>query len=196
MLALPALSIVVAGALPVDQTPPPHELRGAVEFEQPPIWKNPIVIGAVLLLVVVAAMAAFMLRRRARRGSAAGASDAPIESADREARRRLAELAAQRLPEQGLFHPFTVEVSSILRRYIERRFGVVATKRSTEEFLRELLRLPGGPLVQARSRLESFLTAADLVKFARHQPGPAQCSDLLAEVDRFVTETAPTEVAP
>ncbi|MEZ5962216.1 MAG: hypothetical protein R3F56_00090 [Planctomycetota bacterium] len=81
---------------------------------------------------------------------------------------------------------FYVEVSRILRDYLERRFGVHAPERTTEEFLAELnAQGSQGPLDPAqRNALAGFLRQCDLVKFARLQPA----EDVHAETLRFAEE--------
>ena len=44
--------------------------------------------------------------------------------------------------------------------------------------------------------LRGFLRAADMVKFARHQPTAAEAEAAFAAARRFVAETAPAEPAP
>jgi len=88
-----------------------------------------------------------------------------------------------------------VELSRIMRHYVEDRFGLHAPERTTEEFLREAAesgRLTG----EQRERMREFLVACDLVKFARAEPGPAEMRDALAAAERFVRETAPRREAP
>ncbi len=64
---------------------------------------------------------------------------------------------------------FYVELTGVVRRYIERTTGVHAPEQTTEEFLREI---GAGEVFSGddSERLGSFLEAADLVKFAAHQP--------------------------
>ena len=64
---------------------------------------------------------------------------------------------------------FYVELTAIVRRYIERTKGIHAPEQTTQEFLQEISRRKDFPAEQSR-RLRSFLEAADLVKFAAHQP--------------------------
>ena len=64
---------------------------------------------------------------------------------------------------------FYVELTAIVRRYIERTKGIRAPEQTTQEFLLEISRRKDFPAEQSR-RLKSFLEAADLVKFAAHQP--------------------------
>ena len=64
---------------------------------------------------------------------------------------------------------FYVELTAIVRRYIERTTGVRAPEQTTEEFLREI-----GSFAtfspDDRARLQQFLESADLVKFAGQRP--------------------------
>ncbi len=64
---------------------------------------------------------------------------------------------------------FYVEVSDVLRTYVEERFGVHAPERTTEEFLRDLDTCDHLLRTQ-RAELERFLSQCDLVKFAAHVP--------------------------
>jgi hypothetical protein len=81
------------------------------------------------------------------------------------------ELALERLrAARDLMRPETVReysiaVSDIVRRYIEERFRVMATHRTTEEFLRDLLEPSNALLTAHRASLAAFLNHCDLVKF-------------------------------
>jgi hypothetical protein len=81
------------------------------------------------------------------------------------------ELALERLQAaRALMHPetvrdFSITVSDIVRRYIEERFRVMATHRTTEEFLHDLLDPSNALLTAHRASLAEFLNHCDLVKF-------------------------------
>jgi hypothetical protein len=68
---------------------------------------------------------------------------------------------------------YYVELTAIVRRYIERTTGIRAPEQTTEEFLREVSRC-SSPLPKGEGmnnfRLKDFLESADLVKFAAHRP--------------------------
>ncbi|GAB4147342.1 MAG: hypothetical protein Fur0037_15530 [Planctomycetota bacterium] len=68
---------------------------------------------------------------------------------------------------------FYVEVSSVLRVYLEGRFGLRAPERTTEEFLAELDQPAVGSVLDddQRRALRRFLSQCDLVKFAAQVPG-------------------------
>lgn len=79
---------------------------------------------------------------------------------------RLQGLARTTRPEVERFY---VDVSMVLRVYLEERFSLRAPERTTEEFLREL---EGGSALARdhRGELERFLRQCDLVKFAAFAP--------------------------
>ena len=90
-------------------------------------------------------------------------------------------LLAKDLVSRDLVKEFYLELTMIVRRYIERQHGVRAPEQTTEEFLAAVSR-DDRFKAEVVSRLRTFLRAADLVKFAAHRP-PA------ADIDR-ATETA------
>ena len=91
--------------------------------------------------------------------------------------------------------PFYVELSAIVRRYLEARFGLRAPERTTEEFIRDAL--SSRKLSDAhRDLVAGFLEQSDLVKFARHAPGQADMRNALDSAERLVRETMPAAPEP
>lgn len=87
---------------------------------------------------------------------------------------------------------FFVELSGIVRRYLEDRFGLHAPELTTEEFLDVAASSPD--LTQNhRGFLQTFLRSADQVKFARYVPGAADVETALAAVRGFLQQTAEGE---
>ncbi|MDD4872365.1 MAG: hypothetical protein PHR77_17575 [Kiritimatiellae bacterium] len=81
----------------------------------------------------------------------------------------LAELLAKNLVEKSLVKEFYLELTMIVRRYIERAHSIRAPEQTTEEFLAAVtndVRFSH----EVITRLKSFLEAADLVKFAAYHP--------------------------
>jgi hypothetical protein len=103
---------------------------------------------------------------------------------------RLRELDSRRWPEQGKFQPYYVELSSILRHYIEDRFMVHAPEMTTPEFLAEASK-SGVLSPDHQELLAHFLRHCDRVKFAQFRPTEGDMERSFAEVLRFVDETAP-----
>jgi len=109
------------------------------------------------------------------------------------AQKRLDELAARRLPNQGKIEPFYVDLSAILRYYIEDRFHLQAPERTTEEFLTEAT---GSGVLSGEQQefLAQFLRLSDRVKFARFEPSFEEMEASFDAVRRFVIDTTPTSM--
>ncbi len=112
------------------------------------------------------------------------------------------ELALQRLENiRALMQPsrareFSTAVSDIVRNYIEQRFEVTVTRRTTEEFLRDLIDLPAASLARHQSLLSEFLQQCDLVKFAAVSLAVQNMESLHNSAHTFVLATVKTEEVP
>ena len=86
---------------------------------------------------------------------------------------------------------FCIEVSHIIRVYLEERFSLHAPDRTTEEFLLELQssrHLAG----EHKQLLANFLSECDMVKFARAEPPEQELRSLHEAASRLVGETQPS----
>ena len=139
--------------------------------------------GVVLVIVaVILALLARRLRTRAR-------DRTPYEVA----LGRLDALEARPRPGAGAMDGFFVELSDIVRHYLEDRFRLHAPELTTEEFLDVAA---SSPDLQRNHRgfLQTFLHSADQVKFARHVPQAADVETALSAVRGFLEQTS--EVGP
>jgi hypothetical protein len=95
---------------------------------------------------------------------------------------------AKQLWQQGQVKQYHSEITDILRDYIERRYGVAAMERTTDELLAALKgsAMEGGE----RDRLGNLLRLADLVKFAKYTAVPAENEQLLEGAMTLVRNTA------
>ena len=91
----------------------------------------------------------------------------PIERAMYE----LEQLLKKGLPGRGFYKDFYVELTMVVRRYIERRHDVRAPNLTTDEFLRAARENPAFTR-EAISELKNFLESADMVKFAGVEATP------------------------
>ena len=79
----------------------------------------------------------------------------------------------------------SIEVSNILRSYVNEQYGLPLTKQTSVEFLERVARNSQfSP--DERTLLEDFLSRCDLIKFARYDATPADSTLLLEEASRFV----------
>lgn len=139
--------------------------------------------GAILLLLLL-----WILMRviRAWRRSPGTASARHILAAQEDALASLQELFA--MVEEGQGKPYAIESSGIIRRYVERRFDIGASRRSTQEFLHEAQHSPQlAP--EHQELLGQFLTFCDYLKFARGIASRDELEHLHAAAVQFVSET-------
>ena len=86
---------------------------------------------------------------------------------------------------------YSFAVSEITRRYIESRFHERAARRTTEEFLHDLLATTDTPLAAYREQLEDVLNHCDLAKFARWHLSVPDMEAMHASARAFILETQP-----
>lgn len=139
---LPAVREVVTG-----------EMEVSPSKDMPPLswklvaWIALWIIGAIVVLMGMRIAILFLVRKiKEHRMS-------PIERAWVELER----LLKRELPAKGRYKDFYVELTMVVRRYIQRKYGIRAPNMTTEEFLRE---------AKPSNELRKFLESADLVKFA------------------------------
>ena len=154
-----------------------HDIKGLVPL--PPEWW-----WLWLVLVAAAALAFWLWRRRQQSGAQAFVAPplTPYEIAIRELRR----LREQNPPVEE----FYTRLSDIVRQYLEGQMRLRAPERTTEEFLYEVSR-DQSLSPDHRELLSAFLQEADLVKFARFQPGPEEMRRAMEAAEKFVEDTQP-----
>ncbi len=154
----------------------------AVPSSSPWAW---IAAGAAGLLLVL-----FLAWRLRGRKGKAGVELPPPLPPHVDALRALARIRKlpRNTPDQ--VERVVVEASGVVRRYIEKRFGLRAPERTTEEFLAEA-GASGRFGPEERGLLESFLFECDRAKFAGWTPPPEKQEALLDAAQAFVERTAP-----
>jgi hypothetical protein len=101
------------------------------------------------------------------------------------ARRRLKGVKSRIFSDSG--YNVSIDVSDILRSFIEQQFGIRAVRQTTIEFLSEASQNSHFDLAQ-QERLRQFLVACDAIKFARVAVGPADSEVLFEQASAFVEE--------
>ena len=112
----------------------------------------------------------------------------PARPAHEVAFEALERLRERGLVRDGLMREYYFELSRILRRYIEERFGLRAPEQTTEEFLREA-RGCGALGTRDVELLERFLEHCDMVKFAKLEVVREQAELSMETVRDFVDRT-------
>jgi hypothetical protein len=147
-----------------------------------PWWLVPALLAAGVMLALLGVGAWRWLRRRRRPRALL-----PFEVA----LQRLEDIRPLMQPQS--VREFSTAVSDIVRSYIELRFDLTATHRTTEEFLRDLLESSRESLVRHRTLLSEFLQQCDLVKFAGISLTRQTMESLHHSARAFVLETAKPE---
>ena len=150
----------------------------------------PWIIWAAIAGVLAAALLAYAGWRRIRRRRAA----APVKADFEVALERLE--AARALMAAGRARDFSIEVSGIVREFIEKRFAVRAAHRTTHEFLHDSLGSADPDLIRHRQLLGEFLQSCDLAKFGGWSLSPQQMADMLEGAGRFVRSAAAPAARP
>lgn len=146
------------------QPPPRENVDGEMEVSAkkdiPPLtWKLfGLAVAALAALCALIALVVYVLLLLARRVKEHRMS--PIERAWAE----LGRLLEKDLPGKGRFKDFYVELTMVVRRYVQRKYGIKAPHMTTQEFLAECSSAQGR--VGDTGALKRFLESADMVKFA------------------------------
>ena len=158
--------------------PPPRDpVTGAMEADPkkdlPPLswklvgWCVAALVAAGLLVVGFWLSVRFLARKvKEHRMS-------PIERAWGE----LDRLLKKGLPGRGRYKDFYVELTMVVRRYIQRKYGIRAPHLTTEEFLRE---------AKPSDELRAFLESADMVKFAGVEATPEMADSATASARDYL----------
>ncbi|MGN0833748.1 MAG: hypothetical protein ACI4RD_08915 [Kiritimatiellia bacterium] len=165
----------VGGPIYFEHPPAREPVTGGIETDPqkdlPPFswklvgWLAAALAAAALLAFGVWRLAKYVVRRvREHRMS-------PIERAWVE----LDRLLRKGLPGRGRYKDFYVELTMVVRRYVQRKYGVKAPHLTTEEFLRNarIAELAKGRVEDLRK----FLEAADMVKFAGVEATPEMADE-------------------
>lgn len=177
------LALEVASAFPPGEAPPALRAPApALPLYRPGTASSlgPALAGLAAVLLAVILWRALAARRRRRRRL----------SAYDIAASRLERLLRAGPPRDAGLDPFFVELSAIVRRYLEDRFELRAPEMTTEEFLAHTARTAVLTLEQRRT-LQDFLRPCDLVKFAAHRPGQSEIDEAVAVARAFLSETRP-----
>ncbi len=144
-----------------------------------PRW--PFVVAALALLAAASAFAYLVWQARLARSRRRSAYDLSRSALD-------GLLYGARPTDHAQMDAFFVELSGIVRRYLEDRFELRSPELTTEEFLGVMSASPDLSR-DHQQLLQSFLGRADLVKFAHLLPDPADVEESVEAARRFLEET-------
>ncbi len=141
-----------------------------------------VLIAGVLLALCVLALLFWFFRRKKKK--------IPLPFAHETALADLARIRALMTAEQAL--QYAAILSDILRRYIEERFRIKTTRKTTKEFFAGLTTNPAKAamlLEDHHDSLENCLDQCDMAKFARRTPDRGSMEKMETAVLNFIEST-------
>lgn len=159
-LLTPRIDFAVKSVLPDSASTQLQPPLGELDIESLSSNSRKLGLFIIALLVLVAIVAALFLARRARQSI-------QRRNAYELARGQVDRLVADRQSAAPMLsiEQFYVEISAVIRRYLENRFEVRAPELTTDEFL-QLAAAESELSAEHQQLLAEFLTQADRVKFA------------------------------
>lgn len=149
-----------------------------------------LALGIILLIVG----AIYILRRYKQHKPIFILPPPPPPSPHVQALEQLNELRIKQLWQQGKIKEYHTQLTDILRSYIESAFGVRATDMTTDETL-EAFAGTSAHTLENETLLQSVLTTADMVKFAKSEPLPYEHDRSMSNAVAFVEQTKPHDEA-
>lgn len=96
-------------------------------------------------------------------------------------------LVGRAYPDLGKFKDYFFELSMILRRYLEEKFQIPVTEKTSEEFLFDVAQSDCLNPNQKKT-LRHFLLQSDLIKFAKQETSVRECREAEGIVRSLIKE--------
>ncbi|SDF00052.1 Oxygen tolerance [Mucilaginibacter pineti] len=105
---------------------------------------------------------------------------------------KLAEIRDKKLWQQEQTKQYYIELSDVVREYLESRYAIQALEQTSDEIFASLRYMDIAE--EQRNVLRQTLILADLVKFAKEKPLPFENEQTIENAMSFVTKTQPVQV--
>jgi hypothetical protein len=176
----------------IKSTFPPVALDKEIKDIKPPIepgfdWVFWTLIAIGILAALVIAWLAFQIFQKKQNPFAKIFEEKPLPPHEK-AFKKLEDLKQRKLWQNGMEKQYHVELSEIVREYIEGRFKVQALEQVTDETLEEMKFLVSPEILAI---LKQILSLSDLVKFARQQASQGENELSLNNAFELVKRTLP-----
>lgn len=153
-----------------------------------PSWLDYIwyIVGAILLIAAVVAIVVFIMKRKKEEPSK---PEGPKETLQQRALRELNEIERKQLWQNQQVKEYYVQLTDVVRNYIELRFNTPAMELTTDELLNKAQLHK--ELINYYEVLSTILRTADLAKFAKAQPLPQEHMDALEKARLLIISSTP-----
>jgi len=181
-----------AGPVTFEQPAARDHVTGGIETDPekdlPPLsWKLVGWIAAAIVALASVVAGVFLLAKYVVRRVKEHRMS-PIERAWVE----LDRLLKKGLPGRGRYKDFYVELTMVVRRYVQRKYGIRAPHLTTDEFLAQFRDAGRGKC----DDLAKFLESADLVKFAGVEATPDMADDATDSARSYLKSDAKGDAEP
>ena len=175
------------------------DAQGEIKDIKPPLsapWKFEDFVPYLIALLVLLAtgVAYYYYRKRKMQRESLQETVRLAIPPHREALAALRLIEEKKLWQQGKVKQYYSEVTEVIRTFFERRWEIVALELTSDEILQQMKRIPESEKVW--KQMQSFFTTADLVKFAKYEPVPAEHESEMQwayEIVRSMIPPQPTE---
>ncbi|WP_306642775.1 hypothetical protein [Sanyastnella coralliicola] len=184
-------ALLYVEGMQLDQNAELKDIKEIVEVQYT-IWdvlmEKWLAVLLIVLALVIAVVIYILSKRTKDKEFVPVIKKKPSLPAHIEANEALAELRAMDLITKGKVKEHHTILSDIIRNYLERRFAIACTEKTTREILLQLRTL--GLPVDEQQRVKGILELADMVKFAKYKPIDAENSQSMSSAQQFVEQTA------
>jgi len=185
-LVVNSITLTVA-TIPVDTTKDIQDVKPPVEI--PFDWLLLLIIAAVIAVLAGGGYFIYSYYKKKKLPPVKAEPEIPPYEL---ALKELNTLEAKHLWQEGKVKEYHSEITEIVRKYFEGRFGFLALEMTTSEVLKSLESSTMGEKI--KDLTEKFLNNADLVKFAKFVPIPTVNSEMMEQALNIVHTTKPEVV--
>lgn len=144
----------------------------------------------VVIIILIAIVLGYYYYRKKKMSKKDFLAEVKIEiPPHKEALSALYMLEQKKLWQQGKVKEYYSEVTEIIRRFFEKRWNIIALEMTSNEILEQMKNIPEA--LKIWKEMESFFLVADLVKFAKYLPSPAENTEEMNIAYRIVKEMTP-----
>lgn len=155
-------------------------------------WIFIFIVALIIVVILAAAYFGYTYYKKKKAGEPIIKKVIKIPP-DKLALKALYELEEQKLWQQGKIKDYHSDITGIVRKYFEDRFGVLALEITSSELLMELKKLSETTVIYDYTK--EFLENADMVKFAKFEPMPSVNEEMMKQAKEIVYKTKPEETS-
>jgi hypothetical protein len=166
---------------------------GDIKEIKPPVdipynWRPVIYLASIVAAVVaVMCISFYLVKRYKRKGLIIAQESEPARPAHEIAYERLKQLSEADLLANGNVKQYYIEISEIIRQYVEGRYGIVAMELTTTDLINKMR---DDSIARDHVQMfEEFLRRCDLVKFAKYIPTDAENNGIMELAFSIVDKT-------